>query len=213
MFPAFAPDNKHVYFCRSRYFGNYSPVAGRHAHDIDIFSADLTDDKVRQLTDEHFYTVSPLSVSADGKNLLFKTYGDSGSVLKLYSLKTPGSSKVTMQPQIAGAPIISGKPWPFFGDPFFLPDGRTIIFMAATEGRDIFDYDVYRMKLDGGSPERLTEGNGHASGVRPSPDGKVAIFSKWRLDGHKTPISNELYLLDLQTRAISPVKLSGLLNK
>ena len=50
--------------------------------------------------------------------------------------------------------------------------------------------------------EKLTSDNGWASYLF-SADGKTAMFLKWKLDCHKTPVARELYSLDIQTHKLS----------
>ena len=91
-----------------------------------------------------------------------------------------------------------------------MPDGRSILFLAATEGRHGYDYDVYRIDLETGAIERLTKGNGYATDLRVFADGKTAAFLKWRSDRHATPVESDLYLLDLQSHNVTPMKVNGL---
>jgi Tol biopolymer transport system component len=90
-----------------------------------------------------------------------------------------------------------------------MPDGKSILFMAASDGKHGYDYDVYRVDLETGSLERFTNGNGYATDLKVSADGKTAVFLKWQSDRHRTPVKNELYLLDLQSQTLRPVNVSG----
>jgi hypothetical protein len=42
-------------FSRSRFYGNYSPVAQPHHHARDFYAGDVDGTNIRQLTDESFY--------------------------------------------------------------------------------------------------------------------------------------------------------------
>jgi Tol biopolymer transport system component len=66
------------------------------------------------------------------------------------------------------------------------------------------------VEIGTGTLERLTNGNGYATDLRVFADGKTAVFLKWRSDWHSTPVSSELYLLDLQTHKLTPLKVTGL---
>ncbi len=182
--PVFSPDSKRIIFARSGYYGSYSPIAQPHQHEWKFFEGDLDGKNVRQLTNESFYMVSPASVSPDGKSLLF----------------------VSAEDQIPGEPRLgSTLDWVNY-----MPDGKSILLMAASDGQHGYDYDVYRLGLGTGAVERLTRGNGYATDLRVFADGKIALFLKWRLDWHRTPVSSELYLLDLQTYKVTPFKVKGL---
>jgi Tol biopolymer transport system component len=99
---------------------------------------------------------------------------------------------------------------PIYVNPQYLPDGKSILFMAASDGKSGYDYDVYRMELATGALERLTHGNGFASDLCVFPDGRTAVFQKWHSDWHRTPVDGELYLLDLRTHQLTPFKVTGL---
>jgi hypothetical protein len=49
-----------------------------------------------------------------------------------------------------------------------------------------------------------------SGGLRISPDGKTAMFVKWKLDWHKTPAESEVFSLDLQTQKVTLFKIGGL---
>lgn len=52
-----------------------------------------------------------------------------------------------------------------------VPDGKGILFLAASEGKHGYDYDVYRW---------TSKGNGYATDLNVFPDAKTAGFLKWR---------------------------------
>jgi Tol biopolymer transport system component len=206
-YPIFSPNGTKIYFASSRYFGSYSPIATPHEHEWDFFSADLDGKNIRQLTTQSYYLVSKPSVSPDGKQLMFKVERyRTGSQFEIHSLEQPAKPTVLLQPHVPG----ESRMGPVAEDPQFLPDGKSIMFMAASDGKSGYDYDVYRMTLATGALEKLTGANGYSTGLAISADGGTAIFLKWKLDWHKTPVSSELYSLDLQTHSVRPVKITGL---
>ena len=204
--PVFSPDNKHIIFARSGYYGSYSPIAQPHQHEWNFFESDLDGKNMRQLTNESFYMVSPVAVSPDGKNLLFVSAEDHGDVMQIYSLEQPSKPKLSLRPHVAGEPRLgSALDWVNY-----MPDGKSVLLMAASDGKQGYDYDVYRLDLGTGVMERLTNGNGYATDLRVFADGKIAVFLKWQSDWHRTPVSSELYLLDLQTHKLTLFKVNGL---
>jgi Tol biopolymer transport system component len=82
--------------------------------------------------------------------------------------------------------------------------------MAASNGKRGFDYDVYRLSLQTGELERLTTGNGYATDLRVFADGKTAVFLKWRTNWRATPVKSELYLLNLESHYVTPLKVNGM---
>lgn len=207
--PVYSPDSKTMIFARSGYYGSYSPIAQPHPHAWSFYLADLDGTNVRQLTDESFYMASPPSLSPDGKSMVVVTEDlDSPQKIAVYSLDHLGKPLLTLRPHVPKEPDHE----PELDYPNYMPGGESILFMAASNGKlwRGYDYDVYRMNIETGAVERLTEGNGFATDLRVSTDGKTAIFLRWRSDWRRTPVKSELYLLDVQTHKLTPLKLSGL---
>lgn len=206
--PVFSPDNKTIIFARYTFYGSYSPIAQPHPHDWTLYAADLDGTNVRQLTSERFYMLSPPSVSGDGENVVVVTEAlRTNRQVAIYSLDRPGQPILTLRPHV---PKEAARKNPLVDDPNFMPDGRSILFMAASNGRHGYDYDIYRIDLSTKTLERLTNGNGYATNLRVSMDGKTAVFLKWRSDRHATPVTSEPYLLDIESHRLTPLKINGL---
>jgi dipeptidyl aminopeptidase/acylaminoacyl peptidase len=70
-------------------------------------------------------------------------------------------------------------------------------------------YDVYRLKLDTGAIEKLTNRNGYATELKVSADGKTAAFLKWRKNWKLEVTDPEPYLLDLESHKLTHLKPRG----
>jgi len=205
--PVLSPDNKTIIFGRSGFYGRYSPIAQPHPHEWDFYVADLDGTNLHQLTNESFYMVSPASVSPDGKSMVVVTEGlETNQRIAIYSLIDPGPPTRTLQPHI---PHAAGRKNPIFAYPNYMPDG-SILFTAASNGKQGIDYDVYRLDLQTGLLERVTKGNGYATDLKVSADGKTAAFLKWRKNWLGNLTGNQVYLLDVQTHTLTPLKIIGL---
>ena len=207
--PVFSPDNKTIIFARSGYYGSYSPIAQPRPHAWNFYASDLDGTNVSQLTNEKFYMASPLSVSPDGKGFVTVTQGlDTPQQIAVYSLHHPEKPSLSLRPHVPG----ESKLGQGFDFPNYMPDGKSILFMAASNGRlgHGYDYDIYRVDIGTGAVERLTKGNGFATDLKVSADGKNAVFLKWHLNWRGTPNKSELYLLDLQSRKLTAIKVNGL---
>lgn len=205
--PVFSPDNKTMIFARSGYYGSYSPVAQPHHHAWDFYAADVDGTNIRQLTNESFYMASELSVSPDGKSVVVVTESlDAPQQIAIYSLDHPERPARLLRPHVPREPNHEG----IYNCPNFMPDGNSVLFLAASEGGHGYDYDVYRLDLGTGVLESLTKGNGYATNLRVSADGKTAAFLRWRKNWIGEVTDPELYLLDLESRKLTPLKVSGL---
>jgi Tol biopolymer transport system component len=206
--PVFSPDGKTVVFGRSRYFGSYSPVAQPHYHAWDFYASDLEGTDLRQITNESFYMASAPAISPDGENMMVVTEGnDTPQEIAVYSLNHVGKPILTLRPHI---PREVDPKNPTLDCPNYMPDGKTILFMAASEGGRTFDYEVYRLDLKTSLVERLTNRNGYATDLRVSANGKTAVFLKSRLNWLGTPISYQICLLDIASHKLTPLVITGL---
>jgi Tol biopolymer transport system component len=206
--PVLSPDNKTIVFSRSEFYGSYSPIAQPHHHAWSFYTSDLDGANIRELTSESFYMASPASVSPDGKYMAVVTEGtDTGSQIAIYSLDRPGKPTQSLRPHV---PKEADHKNPILDFPNYMPDGKSILFMAASNGKHGFDYDIYRVDLGTGSLERFTNGNGYAAELRVSADGKTAMFLKWRKNWLGELTSNQICLLDLQSHKVTPFTVNGL---
>ena len=208
--PVLSPDNKTIIFARSGYYGNYSPIAQPYHHAWSFYASDLDGTNIRKLTSESFYMASPASVSPDGKSMVIAQESlDTNRAIAIYSLDHPGKPIQLLRPHV---PKEADHKNPILNDPNYMPDRKSVLFMAASNGKlwSGYDYDVYRVDIATGVVERITKGNGYATDLHVSADGKTAVFLKWQSDWHGTPVRSELYLLDVPTRKLMPIKITGL---
>jgi Tol biopolymer transport system component len=206
--PVFSPDGKTIVFSRSEFETSYSPIAQPHPHAWDFYASDLDGTNLRQLTTQSFYMASPASISADGQSMVVVTEGLYNSRhICLYSLRQPGPPTQALRPHV---PKEADHKNPILNYPNFMPDGKGILFMAASKGKHGYDYDIYRIDLETKSLEKLTNGNGFATNLGVSANGKTAVFLRWHSDRHATPVNSEVYLLDIETRKLAPLRLTGL---
>jgi len=194
--PIFLPGSDQILFLRSGAFEHHSPLVDNSRHKFDLFSADLSNGSVTALTDQKFYEMSHVSVSADGKQILItvSTYPE-GDHFLIYPVTTSQAHVKSLQPKVPDGP----KGGPVLYNAVWIPDGKSLLFSAATlhQNGGNFDYNVYRFTLASGTIEKLTDLTGLLDGFSVSSDGKRAVLL------HQGVYS----ILDLGTHQISSIAL------
>jgi hypothetical protein len=155
--PHFTTGGKELYFARSVSFASVSGSRAPAPRSWDLYLASVDGKNERQLTDRHFEFFG-VSYSRDGRKLVISGDVASGTRIYLYSIDDPGKSEIAIQPVIPDRPQFS-----VISNVLAAPDGGSIYFMAATNGKKAFDYDVYRMDLESKNVEKLTTANGYAT--------------------------------------------------
>ncbi|HSE16045.1 MAG TPA: protein kinase [Pyrinomonadaceae bacterium] len=136
----------------------------------DIFEISSTGGDERPLTSAGGRNYAPV-VSPDNRYVAF--HSNRTGVFQIWRINRDGSSPKQLTFEVGEST------WPVF-----TPDGKWILFQHAAPDSP---YTLWRMPIDGGKPERLTDG----LAIRPvvSPDGKLIAFwyneaqqiSRWRL--------------------------------
>jgi Tol biopolymer transport system component len=195
--PRFSYDGRTIYFIRTQGNG------------FDLFSSTLDGKDVRQLTHEHYtfelgpYLQATPVVSSDGKEMLFVTLEDR---LQLCFLSGPNQKPSDLLFSLPGAPSSRN-----YVSAYFSADDEAILFMAASEGKHGFSYEIYRLDLKSRRVQQLTQNSAYSSDFRLSVRGKKAVFLKWKLSRfQKLPRSFQLELMDMQSGKIIPIDVTGI---
>jgi Tol biopolymer transport system component len=201
--PHFTPDGMEIYFGRLPSFVKDTGSGGAPPRRWDVYSATLDGKNERPLTDRHFEDFG-VSFSGDGRKFVLSGDIGSGTRLNLYSLDEPSKGGTTIQPLIP-----NGRPTPIISDVAVASDGRSIYFMAASDGKKAFDYDVYRAELASNAVEKFTTANGYATSLSVSSDGKTAVFLQWTARWGSTPNLSKLCVLDMATKRVTALNVTG----
>src|SRR5699024_2570635 len=68
---AFSPNGDDLYFLQSSVYENYSPIASERPHGFDIFHIDIITKEVEQITIKDEYSMTDLTVTPDGNELMY----------------------------------------------------------------------------------------------------------------------------------------------
>jgi hypothetical protein len=96
---------------RSRFNGHFSPIARPRRHEFDVVKAVVSGDgpiagaTAAELTQQHFFDLRSLSVSADGERFLVSTSGyPIGELIEEFDIAKPLQVKRILQPHVRGEP-------------------------------------------------------------------------------------------------------------
>lgn len=201
--PHFTPDGMEIDFGRMPSFVKDTGTGGTPARRWDVYSASLDGKDEHPLTDRHFEDFG-VSFSGDGRKFVLAGDSVSGTRLHLYSLVDPSKGETSIQPLIP-----NGAHTPIISNVGLASDGRSIYFMAASDGKKAFDYDVYRADLASNVVEKFTTANGYATDLSVSSDGKTAVFLRWTSRWGSLPNLSKLYRLDLATKRVTALNVTG----
>lgn len=201
--PHFTPNGAEIYFGRSSSFVKDSGSGGAPPRRWDLHLARLDGVDEGPLTDRHFENFG-VSFSGNGRKFVLDGDTPSGTLLHVYSLDDSSKDEATVQPIIP-----NGARTPIIASIDLASDGRSIYFLAASDGKKTFDYDIYREDLASSTVEKLTTSNGYSTDLSVSSDGKTAVFLRWTSRWGSRPNLAKMYVLDLVTKRITELGVTG----
>jgi TolB protein len=154
--------------------------------DLDIYTMDADGRDVRRLTTELGYDGGPF-FSRDGRRIVYRAYHPKTpeqverykrllaenviepNVFELWVMDADGRNKR----QVTSLGVASFAP-------YFLPDGRRIIFASNYPNRRSRNFDLYVINVDGTGLERVTYNETFDGFPMFSPDGKKIVFASNR---------------------------------
>ncbi len=143
--------------------------------------------KARDINNEGITVESRVSISPDGRTLVFDANYESKADVYSYDFENRQVKKLTFKGENYG--------------PTFSPDGRKVIFLSR-RGRS---EQIYQMDPDGNSQEQLTQSNLSKGKPSFSPDGKFLVFLRRGKDFQGHPFGAKcgtvgIILFDLFTK-------------
>jgi len=157
--PVYSPDGKKVVFQMPK---PISEVETRIEDDWEIYTVDVTGEKLKRLMQNKFTDASP-KFSPNGENLVFISNRDGN--YKIYTMNVDGSEQIRLTNNSATDIM-----------PSFSPDGTKIIFVSDRDGNE----EIYMMNTDGTEQQRLTNSDGKDVTPTFSPNGQRIVFASIR---------------------------------
>ena len=157
--------------------------------DIDLYTMNIDGSDVKQITFELGYDGGAF-FSPDGTKIIFRSSRPrtEAEIAEYKQLLSEGLVQPTeMELYVCNADGSDLRQLTNLGNanwsPFFLPDGKRVIFSSNFESERGFPFDLYMIDLDGKNLERVTFGNAFNAFPVFSNDGKKLIFSSNRNNG------------------------------
>lgn len=152
---AFLPNGEKILYCGAGTITNYSPIARKAPHDLDLYSIEQDGNNSKKLTDFHAYEFTGIEPNQKGDTVLCKF----SSGIYLLSLADTVRTKLEAvnnpRPQIGES---------FYGTPTFSKDNKQVSFTAP--------YQLYTMNLADKKCEEIWSSFGKDEQAMP-------IFSKF----------------------------------
>jgi Tol biopolymer transport system component len=186
----FFPDGRHVIFTSTRDhmdfpIGNWSDQ-NNYPQGAELYVADIDGANRRRLTDNAYYEAE-VSVSPDGRRIVFTRQVDGALDLYMMNADGTGEKKLT-----------DTADWQE-GAPFFLPDSKTITTRAWSRAvygtRRPTPMTIFTINVETGERIQRTHDDWMNWAPYPAPDGRHYVFVRPLLDN---PSNWEIFLGDLE---------------
>jgi Tol biopolymer transport system component len=113
--------------------------------------------------------------SPDGRRLLI-CVNEKGTQILLIMPSAGGEARELLR-------IDGEKDVPFWGAPWWTPDGRYISFLKGAKGKTPNQWDLWRVAAEGGEPQQLGLTVGpQMGGLRPHPDGRRLATTDFKVN-------------------------------
>ena len=186
----FSPNSNSIYLLKAGVFKNYSPIASKRPHEYDIFSIDMDGNNLIKLTDRKEYLISDLSITADGKKLLY-LHNTSNNRQPICIASADGKevfSEIFPKGSFRTPDVYCAA---------LSPDNQSVAFSSISASSDrFFEYELYTMNLKTLESRQLTKLRSHISSpVFFHKQGKI-IFLQY-INWPNKPPEYQIHTIDL----------------
>ncbi|MFB6465545.1 hypothetical protein ACE38V_01875 [Cytobacillus sp. Hz8] len=192
----FSPNNYLIF-----YIGmpaeDFLKAEGETSEGYDLYSINLRNGKMDQLTDHNEFDMDSLSVSANGKEVFYSIFAADRKKLIAYSIVT-GDEHAAI-----GSENLSTESYSFQ----ISPDASQALFTTISEESrksHLFKYELFLKDMKSGKVKRLTHLNSHVSSPRffhHSNQITLLDNDNWASE----PATYKFYHVDLETNKLQPI--------
>ncbi|UII56623.1 hypothetical protein LS684_03815 [Cytobacillus spongiae] len=198
-----------LFYLSANTYTNYSPIASKRPHGLDIFQYDLETNDHQQVTELEKYSMSSLTVSPNGEKVYVQMDDDDGVETAEDSfnvhqrifeipLDNPTHARIVTNPN-REVDIFTFN---------LTPTGSDLIFqsIANAEEGGTFEYELYQFHMNTNEETQLTNLGEYTTNPVVTADGKEIYFvvdKKFGQNGEE----NHLYKMSIDGKGIEEVML------
>ena len=190
---AFLRNGEKIFYSGAGTITNYSPIARKAPHDIDLYSMEQNGNNIKKLTDFHAYEFTGIEPNQNGDTILCKL----SSGIYLLSLADTVKTKLVAvnnpRPQIGES---------FYGTPSFSKDNKQISFTAP--------YQLYTMNLADKKCEEIWSSFGKEEQAMPifskfDPANKTIVFAVLAIVNRQYNRNAKIFSYDIATKKLTQI--------
>jgi TolB protein len=200
---AFQPVGDKILYTGAGTITNYSPMARKAPHDIDLYSIDQDGNNAKKLTNFHAYQFTSIEPNQKGDTILCKLVimGTEG----IYLLSLADTVKIKLEAVNNPRPQIGDS---FYGTPAFSKDNKQISFTAP--------YQLYTMDLADKKCEEIWSSFGKEEQAMPiflkfDPTNKTILFAVLAIVNRQYDRNAKVFSYDIATKKLTQIAIP--LNK
>lgn len=190
---AFLPNGEKILYCGAGTITNYSPIARKAPHDLDLYSIEQDGNNLKKLTDFHAYEFTGIEPNQKGDTILCK-FSSGVYLLSLAdTVRTKLEAVNNPRPQIGES---------FYGTPAFSKDNKQISFTAP--------YQLYTMNLADKKCEEIWSSFGKDEQAMPifskfDPTNNKILFAVLAIVNRQYNRNAKIFSYDLATKQLTQV--------
>jgi hypothetical protein len=196
---AFLSNGDKILYSGAGTITNYSPLARKAPHDIDLYSMDQDGGNAKKITDFHAYQFTGIEPNQKGDTVLCKLIIKGTEGIYLLSLADTVKTKLEAvnnpRPQIGES---------FYGTPAFSRDNKQISFTAP--------YQLYTMNLLDKKCEEIWSSFGKEEQAMPifskfDPANKKILFAVLAIVNRQYNRNAKIFSYDIETKVLSQINI------